>query len=311
MRTVFLYALNRMRGQVIGWGLVFLLLGWPLVSVYDMMMEQKENMQKMLEQFKEFAGGLAPKNINITRIDSPDTFLSLRYFAFMPLIFGVYAVINGSGLLAADEENGTLDLVLAHPVSRTGLFLGRLLAFLAVTLFILAVAWVGLVIPMSGTALQDKLSLGQAALPFLSLLALLLFFGTLALLLSMVLPSRRLAAMTTGFILLAGFFFSAFARASSAAQADPLTGARGEAAGPTALEVIARFSPLDYYQGGEAVNGLNWAWFVALMAPAVLFTALAWWRFERRDIRVAGEGGWQWPWLRRNRKAEEKSQAGL
>jgi hypothetical protein len=37
----------------------------------------------------------------------------------------------------------------------------------------------------------------------------------------------------------------------------------------------------------------------------VVFAALAWWCFQRRDIRVGGEGGWQLPrlsplaWLRR------------
>src|SRR5262249_20728285 len=133
----------------------------------------------------------------------------------------------------------------------------------------------------SGTALWDKLSGGQLVLPFLSLLAVLLFFGTLALLLSMLLPSRRLAAMTTGFILLASFFFSSLARAN-----------------PN-LEVFSQFSPLDYYQSGEAIRGLNGGWFAGLLAAAGLFAALAWWCFERRDIRVGGEGGWRLPWFTR------------
>ncbi len=29
---------------------------------------------------------------------------------------------------------------------------------------------------------------------------------------------------------------------------------------------------------------------------SVLFAALAWWCFQRRDIRVGGEGGWRLPW---------------
>src|SRR5207248_8557932 len=66
-----------------------------------------------------------------TKLMSPEGFLSLAFFSYLPLIMGVFAVLAGSGLLAADEENGTLDLILAHPVSRTALFLGRLLAFVA------------------------------------------------------------------------------------------------------------------------------------------------------------------------------------
>jgi len=40
---------------------------------------------------------------------------------------------------------------------------------------------------------------------------------------------------------------------------------------------------------------LNSQWFLGLLGVAALFTLVAWWRFQRRDIRVAGEGGWQFP----------------
>jgi hypothetical protein len=33
------------------------------------------------------------------------------------------------------------------------------------------------------------------------------------------------------------------------------------------------------------------------LALAILFAIVAWWRFERRDIRVGGEGGWRRPSL--------------
>ena len=51
---------------------------------------------------------------------------------------------------------------------------------------------------------------------------------------------------------------------------------------------------------GDAIDGLNGSWFAGLLAAAGLFAGLAWWCFERRDIRVVGEGGWRWP-LRRGK----------
>src|SRR5262249_44802555 len=148
--------------------------------------------------------------------------------SFMPLILGFFAVLAGSGLLAADEENGALDLVLAHPVRRLSLFVGRLAAFVVATVAVLGLTWLGLVVPMSGSSVP--LSWAEALLPILSLLGVLLFYGALALLLSMLLPARRLAAMAAGMFLVASYFITALAQINSG------------------LKPIARFSPLEYYQ---------------------------------------------------------------
>jgi ABC-2 type transport system permease protein len=63
------------------------------------------------------------------------------------------------------------------------------------------------------------------------------------------------------------------------------------------IEPVAKLSPLYYYQGGKALDSFNGAWFSGLCAGALLFALLAWWRFQRRDIRVGGEGGWKRPTL--------------
>lgn len=274
MRTIFRYALSRSRGQILGWGIALSLLGLMLMWFYPSIAEQQETFEQLLEIYPDeltaFFGDLSA-------MVTPKGFLSVEYFSYMPLILGIFAVLMGSGLLVSDEENGTLDLVLAHPVSRTALFFGRLMAFVVATLAILAISWLGLVLGTVWISLAP--GWGEMALPFLSLLAMLLLFGALALLLSMLLPSRRLAAMTAGLVLVASFFITGLAHISEG------------------LETVARFSPLNYYQSGEAMSGLNYEWFGGLVAFAVLFALLAWWCFLRRDIRVGGEGGWQWPSL--------------
>jgi hypothetical protein len=117
-------------------------------------------------------------------------------------------------------------------------------------------------------------------LPYLSLLGVLMFFGRLALLLSLLLLSRRMTAMAAGMLLVGSYFLDALARI------DP------------DMTSLARLSPLYYYQGGQAMEAFNLAWFVGLLAASALFTLLAAWRFQQRDVRVAGEGGWRLPWRR-------------
>lgn len=70
------------------------------------------------------------------------------------------------------------------------------------------------------------------------------------------------------------------------------------------LATVAQFLPYHHYQGGEALNGLDWGSLLGLLAVAGGLAVLAWWRFERRDIRVAGEGGWRLPALLLRRRSE-------
>ncbi len=281
MATIFRYTLRRFRGQILGWGIALALLGVLLVSMYDMIAAEQDQLEDLLklypQEFTAFFG-------DFSAFGTPEGFLAVEFFSYMPLILGIFAVLMGSGLLVSDEESGQLDLIMAHPIGRTALFLGRLLAFVAATVAILAIAWLGLVVPMNWSSMD--LGWGRLWLPMLSLLAELLLFGMMALFLSMVLPSRRLAATTAGLLLVASFFITGLAKINQD------------------LEPVAKLSPLNYHQAQEAFQGLNGTWLAGLLGSAVVFAALAWWRFQRRDIRVGGEGGWRLPSLPFRRGAE-------
>jgi ABC-2 type transport system permease protein len=282
MATIFRYRLARLRGQILGWGISLALLALLLAQFYSTIAEQTDQLEQLLEsypqEFMAFFGGAEA-------FGTPAGYLSVEFFSYMPLILGIFSVLVGSGMLVSDEEDGRLDLIMAHPVSRTELFWGRLGAFTLATILILLITWLGLAVPSELGAMP--LSAAEMLLPFVTLFAVLMLFGTLALLLSLVLPSRRMAAMLSGVILVAAYFVPGLANINP--DLDPL----------------ARFSPVHYYQGGEAINGLNLTWLAGMLAFAAGFALLAWWRFEQRDIRVGGEGGWQWgrlsralPWRR-------------
>jgi ABC-2 type transport system permease protein len=67
------------------------------------------------------------------------------------------------------------------------------------------------------------------------------------------------------------------------------------------LKPIMEYTPLKYYQGGAAIDSINWEWLAGVVGVTVLLALLSWWRFQRRDIRVGGEGGWSLPSLRLGR----------
>jgi ABC-2 type transport system permease protein len=282
MSTTFRYTLSSLRGQILGWGLGVAALGLILVPFYDIFMGQQADFLQMIEsyppEFLAFFGGDA------ATLATAEGYLSMYGFSMLPLILGIFAVIVGSGLLTSDEESGRLDLIVAHPVSRAGLFWGRTLAFVAASLGIVILGWLGFSILLGGSSLD--VNSGQMALPFLPLLAQTLIYGALAVLLGLLLPARRLAAAGAGLVLVISYFLSSMAGLNES------------------LATIAQLLPYDYFQGGAALNGLDWTPFLGLLAASAVLITVAWWRFERRDIRVAGEGGWQLPALRRRRHTE-------
>ena len=282
MIATFRYGFRWQRGQILGWGLGIAALGLLLVSFHGVFMDQQQDFLKMIEsyppEFLAFFGGDAAS------LATPEGYLGMYGFSMLPVIIGIFAVMAGSGLLATDEEGGRLDLIVAHPVSRTGLFWGRTGAFAAATLAIVILGWLGFSVLLGGSSLD--VSWGQMALPFLALLAQALIYGALAVLLSLLLPSRRTAAAVAGVVMVTSYFVSSMASLNEG------------------LAAIAKFLPYEYFQGGEAMNGLDVASFAGVLGASLVLALLAWWRFERRDIRVVGEGSWKLPALLTRRSAE-------
>jgi ABC-2 type transport system permease protein len=279
----FKHTIIRSRWQIIGWGLILGFYGAYMVSFYD-------NFTAMKDQLVDLLAGYPPELLavvgvtSLEEISSVSGYLNMYVFSYMPLIVGVLAVLAGSGLLASDEEDGVLDLIMGHPMSRPRLFIGRSMAFVATLTAISALLWIGMII---GTLTVD-LEIGAVELlwPSLSLLVTLLFFGTLSLLASMLLPSRKIAAMVAGLILAASFMMTVLG------NLDPT------------LSTIADFSPLSYYQGGKAIAGVEWTWLAGQLAICTVFAAIALWRFQKRELRVAGERGFSFPRLRLRRGAQ-------
>ena len=279
MGAIFRYAIRRVRGQILGWGIGLGLLALMLVSMYDSIARLDDQLETFLQAYppemQAFFSGMA-------EFGTPEGFLAVEFFSYMPLILGIFAVSLGSGLLVADEETGILDLIAAYPLSRQTLFWGRWLASAGSLILVCLLTWVAFVVslPLSSSL---NISPGQLARPMVALLVQLLLFDALALLLSLLLPSRRTASMVSGLLLVASFFVTGLGRLNET------------------IEEIARFSPLTYYQTVDAFDGLNLRWIGVLVATAFAFTAVSAWAFERRDIRVGGERGWRWPGLRLRR----------
>jgi ABC-2 type transport system permease protein len=275
MFSEFKHTLRRLRGQIIGWGIGLAIYGILMVSLFDSIVG--------IEGFQELISSYPPEIMaffgDMIEIVTPVGYLDIYYFTYMTFIIGIFAASAGASLVVADEEKGILDLVMAHPISRTSLFLGRILGFMAATALILLIGWLSWAVPSGGTSLD--LTWIEFLRPFLPLYGILLLFGVFATVLSMFLPSSRSAGAISGGLLVANFLLMGLSNINED------------------LKTIVKYTPLNYYQGGDAVKRLNWEWLGGLLVVSALFALIAWWRFQQRDIRVGGEGGWRLPLARR------------
>jgi len=267
MFTVIRYSLRSSRGVIIGWGIGLAALAIMMGSLFDMIASSGNLMDAYVESLPELA-----ELFDFASMNTPIGWLDVEYFSFVPLIIGLFATGAGASLLARDEEGGTLDLILAHPVSRTVLFWGRFLANTLVIIILLLISWASLLLTMIWSE-NFTIPALDLLLPFASLFAILMLFMTLALLFSMLLPARSMAIMLTGMLVVASFFITL------------LSGVVDE------LERAADFSPLTYQETATAIeDGLNLTWFGVFLTIDLVLALISWQLFQRRDVRVGGEG---------------------
>ena len=254
--------------MILGWGIGLAFLGYWILDIFETMFQQNVDLQVLMNAYPEDLMAFFGGDVDIF---STSGFIQMEFFSYMPIILGIMTISAAAGVIARGEESGTLELTLAQPISRSGLFWGRLLASLLSLLLILVLAWVGFTL---GITLNDfELTPLEMILPFISLFAILLVFHSLALFLSMVLADSGTANLISVILLIASFFITSFARIDER------------------FEGINRFSPLYFYQGGAAVNGLDQQNLLLLIGISILLIILAWVTFSLRDLRFGGSGG--------------------
>ncbi len=282
MTALIWHTLKRLRWHIVGWSLGMAYMGSLIVIFANNLTSQLALMQRLIDSLPpgmmKFFGGLEG-------FATPAGFIDGKLFSQLPLLLGIFAIIVGAGLVVSDEESGMMDVLLGRPISRTKLFWARVLGVIGAATIILVVGALSATVPLLW--IDIGISPEKMMLAFVPAWAQVLFFISLTLLLSMILPSQKIAASVAGVYLIFGFAVDGMANITAK------------------LDTVALFSPLKYYQGGSILldEYLRWDWLGGILAFALLFAVLAWWRFLARDLRVRGEGSWQMPANRRHHRS--------
>jgi ABC-2 type transport system permease protein len=263
LRNPFTKWLYDARRSLLGWAIAITTVGvmyasfWPTVQTPEMARALEAYPEGLLEAF------------NYSDLTTAAGYLgSSVYGLLVPLLIAVFAIAAGTRAVAGDEDAGTLDLVLAHPVGRARLALQRFAAValgVAVVVLLLGLAMIAL------STVVEFAGVGPAEFAAISVhLALFgIAFGALAFAIGAATGRKGLALAGSAGVAVLGYLANAVFP-----QVEGLAWARD-------------LSPFHWYLGGSPlVNGLQASGILLLLGAAVVLVAAGTWAFNRRDIAV-------------------------
>lgn len=201
-------------------------------------------------------------------LTSPAGFLNTQLFAFfLPAVLLTFGLSRGAASLAGEEEERTLDLLLAQPIPRWSTYVQKTAAVTAGLAALTVATWAPL------AALNNPV---QFNLPAANLAAVCLQMGLFTLALS--LAAQAVAAATgrraIGLSVIAGYAFVSYV----------IYGLSGTVSGLRHLRPLTIWRW--YLPNAPLTNGLGWPETTVLAAVCLTATTTGLYLFGRRDLRA-------------------------
>lgn len=264
MRPVVKWTLWQRRWSTFWWAVGIAAFIFLSLSFYASFRDQAAQFNQILDRLPATARSLFTGNADIL---SPQGFLSARvYYLMLPLLLSFLAIGLGASLISREEESGTLELLLARPLSRTKLLAAKALAGLIITVTVSSIALASTLIICKLVKLE--IPLGRVVVTTLACVVLALVFGALALAMSALGRSAKLASVGLSVIIaLGGYIISSLAGAVQW------------------LQWPAKFFPYHYYRPTQSLAGIYvWRDSFLLLGIIIILLIIAWQGFKKRDL---------------------------
>ncbi|MDH3942861.1 MAG: ABC transporter permease [Anaerolineae bacterium] len=259
----------KFRGNaIIGWGLGLCFFPLVYISIYPSVADEMAGLAD-LEIYQ--AMGVSLGNFS--------DWVGSILLIFLPLVAAIYAIINGTGTLAGEEEDGRLEMIVTLPLPRWKIVAAKALALSIASFFIILVVAVVSLIVLQGMEGQFEAGFGGMELLSAVLFTWPLVFATgmIAMFLATFCSSRRFASIISAAILVVGYFGSNLS--ASTAALEP-------------FEPFFLFTYLDA-SGQAVIDGQATGDVLVLLGTGLVAFALAVFFFQRRKLTVGA-----WPWQR-------------
>ncbi len=267
MIPVIKWELTQRKNAIFWWAVGSMVLSSVILLLYPSIRDQAHQLNQVINQLPPGLRELKTGGSTSLNVGDPIAFLNSQlFYATLPILWIILAITRGSAILGKDEQDHTLELLLARPISRGKLLMAKMLSLVTEFVFVAAATLFAIMLlaPLFG-----------------------LHVGVMPLLLTIIYTA--IFSLSFGFIAFA--LQAASSLTSKAAKAVAIVVGFGgyllaSLSGLTHwLKAPARFAPYHYFTPDkilheQSVTGLN----IYLIGILLITIAVSYIGFRRRDI---------------------------
>ncbi len=248
------------RWAILAWGLGFAITIVFIVVLFPSFKDPQitEAFEKLPKELQSISGSFD--------INTIDKYLDAQVFfnnaTFILIILGISM---GVSLLVSEEDRGTLETLLSAPISRTRLYLEKLLSLAIISLIVVLFGMLGTIVGL--LIVGEWVSMVRLVQTTLMLIVFTLLYGTFALSIGAITGSKRLAITIPTVTTVAMYIIYTFSFAVKQ------------------LNGWEKLTWNYYFTNSKViVNGINYVDLSILMLFIGIFIFAGWYWFRDRDI---------------------------
>ena len=233
-------------------------------AIYPSFAEQADELSEIYEAIPDSLMGLIGGELDLS---DPVVFMNVEFMLWAVLILGAVVMVQAFNAVTNAERNGTMDVMMAFPISRRDLLFGRYLNTLATLLIILTVIFLTI---FGSTLLWEEVDIafGDVVIMVYGSLIILVPYATFTYALTTFIPSSKRWAGAVAYALFFGMYF--------------IHGIAGTTDALTSIQPLMLF---DYYNGVDIVRqGVEVANILIMAVVTAIFVGLAWWQIDKKGI---------------------------
>lgn len=258
LKNIYLKTLFEKRWVTFWWFAISFLLILAIVALFPLFKDSFGDLANVPDELKSLVG-------DAYAYSTIPGWLNFQVFDQMVFIGIILGIIIGGGILAGEENEGTLQSLMSLPIKRSTVYWQKFAAIAsivgAVTLCLLIGSWLGVAL------IGESVSVWKLVLCTLMAFLISVFFTALTYALGAITGKRSLAGTVVGLFAFASFMISSLAP------------------GIEALKYIDHFSPFHYYnEPSPLIGSFQAVDALVVITATIALLVLGAKIFARRDI---------------------------